>query len=99
MGAVLSMSNDKQAYTMADRGTYLAFSEKIDLKVENVFSVRDLPLSAVCLEHLFSLRNHADFIQHLKRRRMRRCRAGVVQQTVFLLEEGNRYTCLRQPER
>ena len=33
MGAVLTMSNDKQAYTLADRGTYLAFSEKINLKV------------------------------------------------------------------
>ncbi len=33
MGAVLAMANDKQAYTMADRGTYLAFSEKISLKV------------------------------------------------------------------
>jgi tungstate transport system substrate-binding protein len=33
MGAVLTIANDKQAYTMADRGTYLAFSEKISLKV------------------------------------------------------------------
>ena len=33
MGAVLTLANDKQAYTMADRGTYLAFSGKISLKV------------------------------------------------------------------
>ncbi len=33
MGAVLTIANDKQAYTLADRGTYLAFSEKIDLKI------------------------------------------------------------------
>jgi len=33
MGAVLTIANDKQAYTMADRGTYLAFSEKINLNV------------------------------------------------------------------
>ena len=33
MGAVLTMANDKQVYTMADRGTYLAFSKKIDLQV------------------------------------------------------------------
>ncbi len=33
MGAVLMIANDKQAYTLADRGTYLVFSEKIDLKV------------------------------------------------------------------
>lgn len=33
MGAVLTMANDKQAYTMADRGTYLAFTEKIELQV------------------------------------------------------------------
>lgn len=33
MGAVLTMANDKQAYTMSDRGTYLAFSEKSDLNV------------------------------------------------------------------
>ena len=33
MGAVLTMTNDKQAYTMSDRGTYLAFTEKVDLKV------------------------------------------------------------------
>ncbi len=33
MGAVLTMAHEKQAYTMSDRGTYLAFSEKIDLNV------------------------------------------------------------------
>ena len=33
MGAVLTMANDKQAYTMADRGTYLAYSDKIESKV------------------------------------------------------------------
>lgn len=33
MGAVLTMANDKQAYTLSDRGTYLAFTEKMDLKV------------------------------------------------------------------
>ena len=33
MGAVLNMANEKQSYTLTDRGTYLAFSGKIDLKV------------------------------------------------------------------
>jgi tungstate transport system substrate-binding protein len=33
MGAVLTIANDKQAYTLADRGTYLAFTDKIDLAV------------------------------------------------------------------
>lgn len=33
MGAVLTIANDKQAYTMSDRGTYLAYTEKIDSKV------------------------------------------------------------------
>lgn len=31
MGAVLTMANEKQAYTMADRGTSIAFEDKIDL--------------------------------------------------------------------
>jgi tungstate transport system substrate-binding protein len=33
MGAVLKIANDKQAYTLADRGTYLAYKDKIDLKI------------------------------------------------------------------
>ncbi len=33
MGAVLTMANDKQAYTLSDRGTYLAFTEKMDLNI------------------------------------------------------------------
>jgi len=33
MGAVLTIANDKRAYTMSDRGTYLAFSDKVDLHV------------------------------------------------------------------
>jgi tungstate transport system substrate-binding protein len=33
MGAVLNMAHQKQAYTLADRGTFLAFSGKIDLVV------------------------------------------------------------------
>lgn len=33
MGAVLQIANDKLAYTLADRGTYLAFADKIDLRV------------------------------------------------------------------
>ncbi|MGD9202215.1 MAG: substrate-binding domain-containing protein, partial [Chitinispirillia bacterium] len=33
MGSVLQMANEKKAYTMADRGTFLAFSKKIDLVV------------------------------------------------------------------
>lgn len=33
MGAVITMANDQQAYTLADRGTYLAFTDKIDLHV------------------------------------------------------------------
>lgn len=33
MGAVLKISDDKQAYTLADRGTYLAYKDKIDLVV------------------------------------------------------------------
>lgn len=33
MGAVLKIADEKKAYTLADRGTYLAFSEKIRLPV------------------------------------------------------------------
>lgn len=33
MGAVLTMTNEQQGYTLADRGTYLAFTGKITLKV------------------------------------------------------------------
>ncbi|MEZ5525564.1 MAG: substrate-binding domain-containing protein [Pseudomonadales bacterium] len=33
MGAVLQMSNNKQAYTLSDRGTYLAFKDKLSLAV------------------------------------------------------------------
>lgn len=33
MGAVLTMTNEKQAYTLSDRGTYLAYKDKLDLEV------------------------------------------------------------------
>ena len=33
MGAVLQMAFDKQAYTLADRGTYIAYEDKIDLPI------------------------------------------------------------------
>jgi tungstate transport system substrate-binding protein len=33
MGAVLIMANEKQAYSLADRGTFIAFEEKVDLIV------------------------------------------------------------------
>ncbi|NIO05457.1 MAG: solute-binding protein [Proteobacteria bacterium] len=33
MGAILQMANERQAYTLSDRGTYLAYKEKIDLEV------------------------------------------------------------------
>ncbi len=33
MGEVLTMANEKRAYTLADRGTYLAYSGKIDLPI------------------------------------------------------------------
>lgn len=33
MGAVLNMAHEKKAYTLTDRGTYLAFKDKIDLVV------------------------------------------------------------------
>lgn len=33
MGAVLQMAYQKQAYTMSDRGTYIAFEDKIDLPI------------------------------------------------------------------
>ncbi len=33
MGAVLQMAFDKKAYTLADRGTYIAYEKKIDLKI------------------------------------------------------------------
>jgi tungstate transport system substrate-binding protein len=33
MGAVLKIANDKQAYTLADRGTYLAYKDKMDLTI------------------------------------------------------------------
>ena len=33
MGAVLKIANDKLAYTLADRGTYLAFRNQLDLEI------------------------------------------------------------------
>lgn len=33
MGAVLNMANEKQAFTMTDRGTYLAMKDKLNLKI------------------------------------------------------------------
>lgn len=33
MGAVLQIANEKKAYALADRGTFLAYSKKVDLKV------------------------------------------------------------------
>jgi len=33
MGPVLTMANEKQAYALSDRGTYLAYGKKIELKV------------------------------------------------------------------
>ena len=33
MGAVLKIANDKQAYTLTDRGTWLAFQDKLDLAI------------------------------------------------------------------
>jgi len=33
MGPVLTMANEKQAYALSDRGTYLAYEKKIELKV------------------------------------------------------------------
>lgn len=33
MGDVIIMANERQGYTLADRGTYLAFMNKIDLKI------------------------------------------------------------------
>lgn len=33
MGAVLTIANDKQAYTIADRGTYLAYTGKVELEI------------------------------------------------------------------
>lgn len=35
MGAVLRMADDKQAYTLADRGTYISYQGKIDLAILN----------------------------------------------------------------
>ena len=34
MGAVLRIANDKQAYTLSDRGTQIAYSDKINLKIK-----------------------------------------------------------------
>lgn len=33
MGAVLQIANEKKAYTLSDRGTYLAYKKKIDLEI------------------------------------------------------------------
>ena len=33
MGAVLTMADEKQAYTISDRGTYIAFKNRISLEV------------------------------------------------------------------
>jgi tungstate transport system substrate-binding protein len=50
MGATLGIANDRQAYTLSDRATLLAFSKRVDLKtmVEgdrlllNVYSVMEV---------------------------------------------------------
>jgi tungstate transport system substrate-binding protein len=50
MGATLGIANDRQAYTLTDRGTLLAFSKRVDLKamVEgdklllNIYSVMEV---------------------------------------------------------
>lgn len=34
MGAVLLLANDQQAYTLTDRGTYLAFKDKVNLAIQ-----------------------------------------------------------------
>lgn len=34
MGSVLLLANEEQAYTITDRGTYLAFKDKINLKIQ-----------------------------------------------------------------
>jgi len=33
MGVVIQIANEKEAYALADRGTYLAYSEKVDLVI------------------------------------------------------------------
>ena len=33
MGAVLTIANEKQAYTLTDRGTQIAYADKMSLKV------------------------------------------------------------------
>ena len=33
MGAVLTLSDEKEAYTLTDRGTWLAMQDKLDLEV------------------------------------------------------------------
>jgi len=33
MGAVIQIANEKKAYALTDRGTYLAYSEKVDLVI------------------------------------------------------------------
>ena len=43
MGAVITLANEQQAYTLADRGTYLAYRGDIDLEIvfegdENLFN-------------------------------------------------------------
>ena len=35
MGAVIRIADDKQAYTLSDRGTYLAFRDKVELDILN----------------------------------------------------------------
>ncbi len=35
MGAVLTIANEEQAYTLTDRGTYLSYMNKLDLKILN----------------------------------------------------------------
>lgn len=35
MGAVLKIANDKQAYSLSDRGTWLAYQDKVDLQIVN----------------------------------------------------------------
>jgi tungstate transport system substrate-binding protein len=33
MGEVITMANERQGYTLTDRGTYIAYRDKIDLQI------------------------------------------------------------------
>ena len=47
MGAVLTIADEKQVYTMTDRGTYLAYQDKIELLIGEFSAITNVVFKSV----------------------------------------------------